>query len=88
MSLASYVIVLEKQAVRDLENIKKLGLKNKVDNIISLLHKSPYSLPYEKLNGNLKGYYSRRINLKHRLVYKIIEQHNTIKILRMWSHYE
>ncbi len=53
-----------------------------------ILAENPYQLPYEKLRGNLLGYYSRRINKQHRLIYQILSEEKIVKVLRMWSHYE
>ncbi|MDJ0901756.1 MAG: Txe/YoeB family addiction module toxin [Xenococcus sp. MO_188.B8] len=63
---------------------------NKVKELIAILRKNPFLSPpfYEKLVGNLQGCYSRRINIKHRLVYRVIKETKTVEILRMWSHYE
>lgn len=83
-------MVFSKQAQKDAQKIKQTGLKNKVEKLFKILKKDPYKNPprYEKLVGELKGAYSRRINIQHRLVYEIIDSENIIKILRMWTHYE
>jgi len=83
-------LVFSKQAQKDAQKIKQTGLKNKVEKLFKILKKDPYKNPprYEKLVGELKGAYSRRINIQHRLVYEIIDSENIIKILRMWTHYE
>lgn len=83
-------VILSKKAQDDLEKLKKIGLFDQVKNLIALLRENPFLTPpsYEKLVGNLKGCYSRRINIKHRLVYRVIKETKTIEILRMWSHYE
>jgi len=83
-----YNIVFSNQAVKDSEKIKKAGLKNKTKMILKIIEKNPYTPPYEKLIGDLKGYYSRRINIQHRIVYQIYEEEKIIKIIRMWTHYE
>ena len=56
--------------------------------LINILKKNPYEPPYEKLSGDLKGYYSRRINIKHRLVYSVDEDKKIIQVVSVWSHYE
>ncbi|MGR3178259.1 MAG: Txe/YoeB family addiction module toxin [Candidatus Anammoxibacter sp.] len=69
---------------------KTAGLKNKCENLLRLIAENPYQKPppFEKLQGNLKGAISRRINIKHRLVYEVVEHKKTIKVIRMWTHYE
>lgn len=87
----NYKILITKQAQRDKEKIKSISsLKRNVDNLIEILKEDPYKMPpsYEKLKGNLDGLYSRRINIKHRLVYQVYEDEKVIKIVSMWSHYE
>ncbi|MEM9216235.1 MAG: Txe/YoeB family addiction module toxin [Cyanobacteria bacterium P01_F01_bin.150] len=84
----TWTIVLSKQATKDAKKIAACGLKNKARKLIEILQENPYKPPYEKLVGDLQGYYSRRINIQHRLVYQVFEDQKTIKILRMWSHYE
>ena len=83
-------IILSKKAQEDFKKIKKIGLFDKVKALIIVLRENPFLSPppCEKLVGNLKGCYSRRINIKHRLVYRVIKETKTIEILRMWSHYE
>ncbi|ANV83874.1 toxin of toxin-antitoxin system [Picosynechococcus sp. PCC 7003] len=84
----SWKIVLSKQAAKDAKKIASAGLKPQVQKLLGILQNNPYQPPYEKLVGDLKDYYSRRINIQHRLVYQVLESEKTIKILRMWSHYE
>ncbi|MDJ0601227.1 MAG: Txe/YoeB family addiction module toxin [Crocosphaera sp.] len=83
-------IILSKKAQEDLKKLQQIGLFDKVKGLIIVLRENPFLSPppYEKLVGNLKGCYSRRINIKHRLVYRIIKETKTVEILRMWSHYE
>ena len=85
-----YIIKITKQAQKDVELIKRAGYKQKVEKLLAIIARNPLETPpmYEKLLGNLEGYYSRRINIQHRLVYEFDEQTNVVKILRMWSHYE
>ena len=85
-----YKIVYRRQALKDLDKIKASNLKDKTKMLIDIIKETPYQTPppYEKLIGDLEGAYSRRINVQHRLVYQIIEKEKTIKILRMWTHYE
>ncbi len=79
-----------KQAVKDLEKIKQASLTSSVKGLIEVLKVNPYQNPppYEKLVGDLSGAYSRRINIKHRLVYSINKDKRYVRILRMWTHYE
>lgn len=78
-----------KQAQKDAKKLAAVGLKSKARQLLNILRQDPFtnSPSYEKLQGDLKGAYSRRINLKHRLVYEVIDSEHTVKIIRMWSHY-
>ena len=85
-----YHIIYTKQAIKDIEKLKSTHLSEKDKQLINIIKANPFQNPppYEALVGNLKGAYSRRINIKHRLVYQILEKENTIKVIRMWTHYE
>ncbi len=85
-----YSIVYTKKAARDIQNLKAAKLDKKAKALIDLIRKNPYQTPpsYEKLLGDLQGAYSRRINIKHRLVYEVLEEEQTIKIISLWTHYE
>ena len=85
-----YSIVYTKKAARDIQNLKAAKLDKKAKALIDLIRKKPYQTPpsYEKLLGDLQGAYSRRINIKHRLVYEVLEEEQTIKIISLWTHYE
>ncbi|QUY43276.1 Txe/YoeB family addiction module toxin [Acaryochloris marina] len=83
-----WTVVLSKQAAKDAKKVSASDLKPKVQKLIAVLQSDPYTLPYEKLVGDMQGYYSRRINIQHRLVYQIFDEQKVIKILRMWSRYE
>ena len=85
-----YKIVYTRQAANDISNLKAVKLDEKAKLLIALLRENPYKIPprYEKLVGKLHGAYSRRINLKHRLVYRVLEEEQIIVIISMWSHYE
>ena len=78
-----------KQAQKDAKKLAAARLKSKAQQLLRILKQNPFTNPpsYEKLQGDLKGAYSRRINLQHRLVYEVIESEHTVKIIRMWSHY-
>lgn len=82
-------IELTKQALKDLKKLKELSMKDKVDNLINILSSNPYKNPppYEKLTS-CENYYSRRLNVQHRLVYKIFKDEKIVRIVRMWTHYE
>ncbi|MEA5535230.1 Txe/YoeB family addiction module toxin [Crocosphaera sp. XPORK-15E] len=82
-------IILSKKAQEDLVKLRNIGLFDKAKEMVAILRENPFlnPPPYEKLVGNLKGCYSRRLNVKHRLVYRVIKENNTVEILRMWSHY-
>jgi toxin YoeB len=86
----SWNIVYAKQAVKDAKKIKESGLKNKVIELLEVLQINPSQNPppFETLVGDLAGAYLRRINIQHRLVYQVLDQEKTVKVLRMWTHYE
>lgn len=86
----NYRVVFTKQAQKDAKKLSASGLKVKAEQLIEILRDNPYQTPpfYEKLIGDLAGAYSRRINIQHRLVYDVIEDEKTVKVLRMWTHYE
>ena len=82
-----YRIVFYKKAEKDIKRICQSPLKKQLYNLLDVLSENPYLPPYEKLQGNLKGIYSRRINIQHRLVYEIDEKNKTVKIYSAWTHY-
>jgi Txe/YoeB family toxin of toxin-antitoxin system len=79
-----------KQADKDALKLKAANLKEITQELLTIITNNPYCAqpPYEKLRGDLQGYYSRRINVKHRLVYKVDKDIHIITIIRMWTHYE
>lgn len=85
----SWRVVFTKQAQKDAKKLSAAGLRPKAEEVIEILSRNPYQNPppYEKLVGDLAGAYSRRINIQHRLVYQILEAEQTVKVLRLWSHY-
>lgn len=85
-----YKIVYTKDSIKDIEKLKGANLNKKVLALIEIIKNNPFQTPppYEKLVGDLQGLYSRRINIKHRLVYQILENVRTVKIISMWTHYE
>ena len=88
--MVNYKVVYTKNAAKDISKLKAANLANKAQNLIELIKENPFQNPppYEKLLGNLSGLYSRRINIQHRLVYEVLEDIKTVKIISMWSHYE
>ena len=86
----SWQIVFTKQAQKDARNLSSAGLKEKAQLLLAVVADNPFQTPppYEKLVGDLAGAYSRRINIQHRLVYQVVETEHTVKVLRMWTHYE
>ena len=92
-----YLIKYDKQATKDIKNLKSAKLDNKAKSLIEILWKNPLESPYEELVVNLAGLYSIRINIQHRLVYEIFDEEvtvgdikyeGTVKIIRMWTHYD
>jgi len=83
-------LVFTKQAQKDAKKLAATGLKHKAERLLSLLEEDPYQSPppFEKLLGDLRGASSRRINIQHRLVYQILDETKTVKVIRMWSHYK
>ncbi|MUG97673.1 Txe/YoeB family addiction module toxin [Scytonema sp. UIC 10036] len=79
-----------KRAQKDAKKIATAGLKSKTEELLAILEQNPYENPpsYEKLKGDLQGAYSRRINIKHRLVYEVLEKERIVTVLSMWTHYE
>ena len=86
----SWTLVFTKQAQKDAKKLKASGLKPKAERLLEILELNPYQNPppFEKLVGDLAGACSRRINIQHRLVYQVLEDVKTIKIIRFWTHYE
>jgi toxin YoeB len=82
--------VYTKQAQKHAKKLASGGLRDKAERLLCVIEVDPFSNPppYEKLIGDLAGAYSRRINIQHRLVYEVIEETKTIKVLRLWTHYE
>ena len=85
-----YGILYSRQAQKDAKKLKRSNLKEQASEFIEILKKDPLQSPprYESLIGDLKGCYSRRINIQHRLVYEVFEDKKIVHVLRMWSHYE
>jgi Txe/YoeB family toxin of toxin-antitoxin system len=83
-------VVFTNQAQKDARKLARSGLRDKTEQLLEILGRDPRESPppFEKLVGDLAGAYSRRINIQHRLVYQILDEERTVKILRMWTHYE
>ncbi len=86
----SWAVVFAKQAVKDARKLAAAGLKLKAQGLLDVLRLDPFQNPppFEKLVGDLEGAYSRRINIQHRLVYEVFKAQRTVRVLRMWTHYE
>ena len=83
-------IYYTRQAQKDAKKLASSNLKKKAEELLVIVSEDPYQnpLPFESLVGDLSGAYSRRINIQHRLVYQVYEEEKSVKILRMWTHYE
>ena len=86
----SWQLVFSKDAQKDAKKLAAAGLKPKAQELLAVLAANPFQNPpsYEKLVGDLAGAYSRRINIQHRLVYEVFAKQRTVRVLRMWTHYE
>lgn len=88
--MVTWNLAYSKFALKDAKKVSATGLRDKAQNLLDLLAVDPFlnPPPYEKLVGDLKGAYSRRINIQHRLVYEVFRKEKTVRILRMWTHYK
>jgi toxin YoeB len=86
----NWCLVYTKQAIKDAKKLSRSGLKPQAERLLSILKEDPYRTPppYERLVGDLSGACSRRINIQHRIVYQILDDIKTVKVIRMWTHYE
>jgi Txe/YoeB family toxin of toxin-antitoxin system len=86
----SWTLVYTRQAQKDAKKLAAAGLKDKAQELLAVISQNPFQNPppYEKLVGDLNGAYSRRINIQHRLVYQVLIPEQTVKVLRLWTHYE
>jgi Txe/YoeB family toxin of toxin-antitoxin system len=86
----SWHLIFTKQAQKDAKKLSAAGLRPKAEELLEILKINPFKQPppFEKLVGDLSGAYSRRINIQHRLVYQVMKEIKTIKVIRMWTHYE
>ena len=88
--MVSWAIVFAKQALKDANKLAASGLKPKAQELLAVLANDPFQNPppFEKLVGDLAGAYSQRINIQHRIVYEVFLTEKTVRVLRMWTHYE
>ena len=88
--MVTWNLAYSKYAIKDAKKLSAAGLKDKAQALLDLIKVDPFQNPppYEKLVGDLQGVYSRRINIQYRLVYEVFREEKTIRILRMWTHYE
>lgn len=86
----SWQLVFTKQAQKDAKKLSSAGLRPKAEALLEILRINPFQNPppYEKLAGDLAGACSRRINIQHRLVYQVLPKIKTVKVIRLWTHYE
>ena len=88
--MVKWEIVYAKQAMKDAKKLAASGLKPKAQELLAILANDPFQNPppFEKLVGDLDGAYSRRINIQHHIVYEVFTKEKTVRVLRMWTHYE
>jgi len=88
--VVGWKLVYTKQSQKDAKKLSSVGLRLKAETLLEIIEKNPFQNPppFEKLVGDLEGAYSRRINIKHRLIYQILKKSKTVKVIRMWTHYE
>jgi Txe/YoeB family toxin of toxin-antitoxin system len=88
--MVKWRIVYTRQAQKDAKKIAAAGLRQRAEKLLEILSENPFQTPppYEKLIGDLSGAYSRRISIQQRLVYQVLEEIRTVKVIRMWTHYE
>ena len=88
--MVKWRIVYTRQAQKDAKKIAAAGLRPKAEKLLEILSKNPFQTPspFEKLIGDLSGAYSRRITIQHRLVCQVLQEKKTVKVIRMWTHYE
>lgn len=88
--MTPWQVVFTTQAQKDARRLSSAGLRPKAEQLLDILAEDPFRKPppFEKLLGDLRGAYSRRINIQHRLVYQVMKDERVVKVLRMWTHYE
>jgi len=88
--MVKWTLIFTKQAQKDAKKVSSSGLGDNVERLLAIIADNPFQNPppYEKLLGDLSGAFSRRINIQHRLVYQVLSDTRTVKVIRMWTHYE
>ena len=88
--MVKWKVVFTKQALKDAKKISSSDLREPAEKLLHILEENPFKNPptFEKLVGDLSGAFSRRINIQHRIVYQVYKKERTVKIIRMWTHYE
>jgi toxin YoeB len=88
--VVTWNVVYSEQALKDAKKVKAAGLKSKAESLLAILTSDPFRSPppFEKLVGDLAGAYSRRLNIHNRMVYEVFAKEQTVRVLRMWTHYE
>ena len=88
--MTGWKLIFTKAAQKDVRKLAAAGLRPKAEELLAILAEDPFRRPppFEKLLGDLAGAFSRRINIQHRLVYQVLSEIKTVKVLRMWTHYE
>ena len=88
--MVNWALVYAQQAQKDAKKLTASGLRPKAEELLVILSEDPFRNPppFEKLVGDLAGAYSRRINIQHRIVYEVFPKEKTVRVLRMWTHYE
>lgn len=88
--MVKWTLIYTKQAQKDAKKVSSSGLRDNVERLLAIIANDPFQNPppYEKLLGDLSGAFSRRINIQHRLVYQVLSDAKTVKVLRLWTHYE
>ena len=88
--MVKWTLIYTKQVQKDAKKVSSSGLRDNVERLLAIIADNPFQNPppYEKLLGDLSGAFSRRINIQHRLVYQVLSDTRTVKVIRMWTHYE
>lgn len=88
--MVAWNLAYSKFAVKDAKKLSAAGLKDKAQALLDIIEANPFQNPppFEKLVGDLTGAYSRRINIQHRLIYEVFRKEKTVRVLRMWTHYD
>ncbi len=88
--MVKWTLIYTKQAQKDARKVSASGLRDNVERLLAIIANDPFQNPppYEKLLGDLSGAFSRRINIQHRLVYQVLSDTKTVKVIRLWTHYE